>query len=89
MTFTSDQRALYQKNHEPRIRCIILAKTEVKSFGPERDQPTHCKGTKFETNIPRKGTARPQSQFPRPCVCERFIYSRDRSAYSAAEKYVD
>jgi hypothetical protein len=39
---------------------------------------------KFETNIPRKGIARPQSQFPHSCVCERFIYSHDRSAYSAA-----
>ncbi len=28
---------------------------------------------KFETNIPRKGTARPQ-QFPHSCVCER-LYS--------------
>ncbi len=32
---------------------------------------------KFETNIPRKGIARPQSQFPHLCVCERFIYSQD------------
>ncbi len=23
------------------------------------------------------------------CLCERFIYSHDRSAYFAAEKYVD
>ncbi len=44
---------------------------------------------KFETNIPRKGVARPQSQFPHSCVCERFIYSHDQSAYSAAGKYVD
>ncbi len=29
---------------------------------------------KFETNIPRKGIARPQSQFPHSCVCEHFIY---------------
>ncbi len=36
----------------------------------------------FETNIPRKGNARPQSQFPHSCVCERFIYSQDLSAYS-------
>ena len=28
---------------------------------------------KFETNIPRKGIARPQPQFPHSCVCERFI----------------
>ncbi len=44
---------------------------------------------KFETNIPRKGIARPQSQFPHSCVCERFIYFHNRSAYSAAGKYVD
>ncbi len=30
---------------------------------------------KLETNIPRKVIARPQSQFPHKCVCERFIYS--------------
>jgi hypothetical protein len=36
-------------------------------------------------NIPRKGIARPQSQFPHSC--ERFIYSNDLSAYSAAGKY--
>ena len=28
-----------------------------------------------EINIPRKGIARPQSQFPHLCVCERCIYS--------------
>jgi hypothetical protein len=44
---------------------------------------------KFETNIPRKGTARLRSQFLHSCFCERFIYSHDRSAYSAAGKYVD
>ncbi len=44
---------------------------------------------KFKTYIPRKGIARPKSQFPHSSVCERFIYSHDRSAYSAAGKYVD
>ncbi len=44
---------------------------------------------KFKTNIPRKQIVRPQSQFPHSCVCERFIYSHNRSAYSAAGKYVD
>ncbi len=39
---------------------------------------------KFETNIPRKGIARPQSQFSPSCVCERFMYSHDGSAYPAA-----
>jgi hypothetical protein len=52
---------------------------------------THCKDTipKIRKNIPRKGIARGQSQFPHSCVCERFIYFQDRSAYSAAGKYVD
>ncbi len=42
---------------------------------------------KFETNFPRKGIVRPQSQ----CPHSWFIYSQcshDRSAYSAAGKYV-
>jgi hypothetical protein len=39
---------------------------------------------KFETNIPRNETERPQSQF-----LHSFIYSHGRSAYSAAGKYVD
>ncbi len=38
----------------------------------------------FETNIPGNETARPQSQFQHSCFCERFIYSHDQSAYSAA-----
>ncbi len=43
---------------------------------------------KFETYIPRNESAPPQSQFIHSCVCERFIYSHDRSAHSAAGKYV-
>ncbi len=49
--------------------------------------PSHC--GKFETNAPRIGIARPHSQFTHSCVCERFIYSQVRSAYSAAGKYED
>ncbi len=41
---------------------------------------------KFETKILRKGTAGLQSQFIHSCFCERFIYSHDWSAYSAAGK---
>jgi hypothetical protein len=44
---------------------------------------------KFEINIPRKGIPRPKAQIPHSYVCERFIYSHDRSAYVAAGKYVD
>jgi hypothetical protein len=34
--------------------------------------------------IPFLGIAQPQSQFPHSCVCERFIYSQDRSTYFPA-----
>jgi hypothetical protein len=34
-----------------------------------------------ENPIYEKGIARPQPQFPHSCVCERFIYSQDRSTY--------
>jgi hypothetical protein len=49
--------------------------------------------------IPRNETAGPcypkqnyicsVSQFPHSCICERFIYSQDRSAYFAAAKEAD
>jgi hypothetical protein len=42
----------------------------------------------FGLYIPRKGTARPQSQLPHSCVCERFIYSHDRSTYFPAAECV-
>ena len=45
--------------------------------------------SKFETNIPSKGIAGPLSQFPHYVFCERFIYSYNRSAYSALGKYQD
>ncbi len=35
--------------------------------------------------FPEKGIAWPQSQFPHSLVCERFIYSQDRSTYFPAE----
>jgi hypothetical protein len=38
---------------------------------------------KFETNIPRSETARPPSQCLHSCICERFIYAHDLSAYFA------
>jgi hypothetical protein len=36
--------------------------------------------------IPFLGILRPQSQFPHSCVCERFMYSQDRSTYLAVAK---
>ncbi len=43
----------------------------------------HTHYRKLETNIPRNETMRPRSQFPHSCICERFIYSHDRSTYFA------
>jgi hypothetical protein len=50
------------------------------------------KGTlhrKFHLRIPRIGIARPQSQFPHICVCERFIYSQNPSTYFPAAEQAD
>ncbi len=67
----------------PKINCST---TSHSSWCP------HCKDTIpkiLKENIPRKGFASSQSQFPHSCVCEQFTYSHNRSAYSAAGKYVD
>ncbi len=55
------------------------------SITPKEISSIHCKDKtpKFRNKYPRKGISGSQSQFPHSCVCERFIYSQDRSAYSA------
>ena len=40
----------------------------------------------FRLYIPFLGIARPQLQFPHSYVCERFIYSQDRSTYFLQQK---
>ena len=40
--------------------------------------PCHTLQRKSHLCVPRKGIARPQSQFTHSCVCERFIYSHNR-----------
>jgi hypothetical protein len=40
----------------------------------------------FRLCIPFLRIARPQPQFPHSCVCERFIYSQDRSTYFLQQK---
>ncbi len=44
---------------------------------------------KSQLCIPFLGIARPQSQFPHSCVCERFIYSQDRSTHFPAADQAD
>jgi hypothetical protein len=51
----------------------------------------HCKETipKIRNKYSQKRYCAATVQFPHSCVCERFIYSHNRSAYSSAGKYVD
>jgi len=51
--------------------------------------PCHTLQKNYYLCIFRKGTARPQSQFPHSCVCERFMYSHDHSTYFPAAEYAD
>ncbi len=41
---------------------------------------------KSDLCILRNETVWPRSQFLHSCICEQFIYSQDKSAYSAAAK---
>ncbi len=44
-------------------------------------EATYTLQRQFRLYIPFLGNARPQPPFPHSCVCERFIYSLDRSTY--------
>jgi len=44
----------------------------------------HTLQRKSHLFIPKKGIARPQSQFPHSCICERFIHYHDPSTYFLA-----
>ncbi len=63
-------------------------KTPLKGPGNEKVFPLFF-FTVYRTALQRKkhlcilflGIVRPHSQFPHSCVCERFIYSQDRSTY--------
>ncbi len=64
------------------INIYELQKYSMSSVWPALQRKSHlC--------IPRKGIAPPQSQFPHSCVCERFIYSQDRSTYFPAAGQAD
>ncbi len=72
--------------HKNRKRVPTEGSIKLKSNVIHRTAKTQYRN--FETNIPRKGTARLQSQFLHSCFCERFIYSSDWSACSAVGKYL-
>ncbi len=64
----------------------------VKDEGKPRLLCRSCTATlcrKSELCIPSNETARPRSRFLHSCICDRFIYSQDRSAYLAAAKQAE
>jgi hypothetical protein len=66
-------------------------RTVQESTGQHRPVRQHTAKTqhrKLETNIPRKGTARPQFPFLHSFFCERFIHSHDRYALFCCRKIV-
>ncbi len=68
-TSSSSQRRNTQREESYAIVLLVLA-------------GMHCKDSipKLRNKFSQK--ARPQSQIPHSLVCERFIYSQDRSAYN-------
>ncbi len=50
---------------------------------------TCCTARKIPFMYSFLGIARPQSQFPHSCVCERFIYSQNRSTYFPAAELAE
>jgi hypothetical protein len=71
---------------EPKDRGVEAARASFTVLTPSGMHTTKTQYQKFETNIPRKGTARLQSQFVHIYFGERFISSSDRSAYSSEGK---
>jgi hypothetical protein len=69
------------KNHIPWLWECWNIPARVKSL---RWEPLEIRGP-LQRNpfyvFPEKGIARPQSQFPCSCVCERFIYFQNRPTY--------
>jgi hypothetical protein len=67
---------------------ILLLFEYAKLFIALQNYPAKCI-TLYKKSflcIPRNETAQPRSQFLHTCICERFIYSQDWSAYYATEK---
>ncbi len=52
----------------PFYKMLFMNRLKFSCFAHWNENPTY-------------GIARPQPQFPHSCVCERFIYSQDRSTY--------
>ncbi len=81
------RKGIYKRNCHCSVWCLRYNDLLLKVVGIG----IHCCVTntlcrKSNLCIPRKGIAWPHSQFLHSCVCERFIYSQDRSTYLAAAK---
>ncbi len=68
--------------------CLILEKrtslmAEPAEYALQRHNTENSKQI-----FPEKKIAQPQSQFPHSCVFERFIFSRNRSAYILLQEYM-
>ncbi len=84
LSYYSDPTPLSLKvSVAPYLCSLYLFLPFVSQFTPCLYHTAKTKYRNFETNIPRKGISGSRSQFPHSCVCERFIYSHDRPAYSA------
>ncbi len=66
------------------LHCFFIYSTTLQRHNTENSRQIFP-----GKELPEKELRAPQSQFPHSCLCERFIYSQDLSAYSAAGKYVD
>jgi hypothetical protein len=61
--------------------CLCQMLHGCEKFEGKKEEVNNALQRKSHLCIPFLGIARPQSQFPHSCVCERFIYSQDRSTY--------
>ncbi len=81
---------------EPACECVCVG--EGDGCTPPPPHPNLCKDDSILCTVYYsiafscmhcKWRACSVSQFLHSCICERFIYSHDRSAYFAAAKYVE
>jgi hypothetical protein len=74
---------VYLRSTSRFLRTPSSSKYNLQRASFSRTCTAKTKYRNFEKNIPRIGISGSQSQFPHSYVCEGFIYSHNRSAYSA------
>jgi hypothetical protein len=68
-------RLFYKKSRKEEEKNTNSTRSHRPPSGP------HCNENPIYVFLFFLGIARPRSQFPHLCVCERFIYSQDWSTY--------